>query len=595
MTFVNNSAALGGGLVFKSWSGGYLFDSEFYNNHASYGGGALIEQGTTGLFRNLTVVNNTANSYGGGICLNNAILRMSNIINNSAYIGGGIYASGREIYNDNHFSGNSAEFLDTIALLDDVILRGTFDCDIGYVNVTKGIEALSRDNHKINHLSNGYYAYCNEKYGDRPADSYFYDGLDLIRNRLTGELVGEYLKILIYDNLNSKQDAIKNDLTWEIYEFTDADFRNSKYYPKVKRAMSLYDRGLRIPNNATKILENGTVVTYHFASYINSKVNQNLFCFYINESGSVNKTLIKDTLNKTVFVGENVEFNITLNNQYNFTMCDIVVEDRYSKGLSYVGWSPVRGDWTYNETTKRWHLDSLESADNASFIVKFKTTISGVLNNTVVSWSRNTTEIYANNTTRAYIKNLTIEKIALNPSVFVGNQTTFKIIVKNTGEVSLADVKISEVSYDGLIYDSYTSDELWDYSNNVWVLKRVLEPGEDVSIDVTFNTTRQGNFTNIACVSSNLTENKTTNNNTTVLKPDFEVQKIALTPEVALGELTSFEIYVHNIGDVELSNVCIVEESYLGLIYDSWNNDELWTYSRVNDKHTWTLNRNSIK
>ena len=592
LTFVNNSAALGGGLVFKSWSNGFLVNSEFYNNHAAYGAGAILEQGQTGLFTNLKIINNSANGYGGAICLNHAILRFSDIINNTAYVGGGVYASGGEIYNDTHFSGNAAEFLDSIALLDNVDLHGNFDCDIGYVNVTDDVSPLSRDVYKMVKLSNGYYAYCNEKYGDGPNDAYFYENIDLIKNRLTGEFIGEYLKILIYDNINSKQDALAVDLTWDIYEFTDGDFRNSRYYPKVKRAISLYNRGLRIPNNATKILQNGTVVNYNFASYITSKANQNLFCFYINESGPVNKTLIKDTLNKTVFVGENVEFNVTLNNQYNFTMCGIVVEDHYSNGLSYVGWNPTHGDWTYNETTKQWHLDSLKSGDVASFVVKFKTTISGVLNNTVVSWSRNTTEVYDNNTTRTYLKNLTIEKIALNPTVFVGNQTTFKIVVKNTGEVSLADVKITEVSYGGLIYDSYKSDESWDYSNNVWVLKRILEPGETVSIDVTFNTTRVGNFTNIVCVSSNITENKTTNNTTTVLKADLEVKKIALTPKVKLGDLTSFEIYVHNIGDVELSNVCIVEESYPGLIYDSWNEDKLWTYDVIGGKHTWTLNRN---
>ena len=73
------------------------------------------------------------------------------------------------------------------------------------------------------------------------------------------------------------------------------------------------------------------------------------------------------------------------------------------------------------------------------------------------------------------------------------------------------------------------------YSNNVWILKRVLESGEDVSIDVAFKTTRIGNFTNNVCVSSNITENKTTSNNTTVLKPDLEVKTIALTPIPSLA------------------------------------------------------------
>jgi len=108
LTFINNSVALGEGLVFKSWNGDFLSNSEFYDSHASYGGGALLKQEKTGLFMNLMIINNYYNVY------RDAILRTSDIINNTAYIDVGVYTRGGEIYDDTHFSGNTADFLDSM-------------------------------------------------------------------------------------------------------------------------------------------------------------------------------------------------------------------------------------------------------------------------------------------------------------------------------------------------------------------------------------------------------------------------------------------------------------------------------------------------
>jgi len=73
---------------------------------------------------NLKLINNSTNVNGGVISLNHAILRKSDIINNTAYIGSEVYSRGGEIYDDTHFSGNTADFLDSIALLDNVKLYG---------------------------------------------------------------------------------------------------------------------------------------------------------------------------------------------------------------------------------------------------------------------------------------------------------------------------------------------------------------------------------------------------------------------------------------------------------------------------------------
>jgi hypothetical protein len=71
----------------------------------------------------------------------------------------------------------------------------------------------------------------------------------------------------------------------------------------------------------------------------------------------------------------------------------------------------------------------------------------------------------------------------------------------------------------------------------------------------------------------------------------MNITKITNTPVVYKGEDTSFDIIVSNNGTMTLYNVSIIEDSYDDLTYKSWKAvTGNWTYSFVNNRHTWTLN-----
>ena len=92
----------------------------------------------------------------------------------------------------------------------------------------------------------------------------------------------------------------------------------------------------------------------------------------------------------------------------------------------------------------------------------------------------------------------------------MGEQVSFEIVVRNTGDVALNDVFVRELSYDGLTYTSFDDNGLWTYNGqNVWKLNKVLNLNEVVSLFVTFNTNQRGNFTNVVVAGSDETENKT--------------------------------------------------------------------------------------
>ena len=227
--------------------------------------------------------------------------------------------------------------------------------------------------------------------------------------------------------------------------------------------------------------------------------------------------------------------------------------------------------------------------------VVFNTTDKGNFTNVVVAGSDKTENKTANNTTTVVEGKLDVEKITLTPVVLVGDQVIFEIVVRNVGEAVLTNVFVDESSYDGLVYDSFIDNGLWTHSvvggKHRWTLNSDLAVNEIVEFFVVFNTTGKGNFTNVVVAGSDETENKTTNNTTKVSEPMLDVEKITLTPIVAIGNQTSFEIVVRNTGEVVLHNVVVEETSYEGLTYDSYVENKDWTYSVINGKNVWTLNK----
>ena len=126
-----------------------------------------------------------------------------------------------------------------------------------------------------------------------------------------------------------------------------------------------------------------------------------------------------------------------------------------------------------------------------------------------------------------YIDNVSpdinIEKVALNKTVELNNQSSFNIIIKNNGTIMLDNITVYENNYDGLIYNSWKPvNGIWifngDSNKPTWLLRN-LGINQTASIEVTFNTTKIGNFTNVVFVKSNETNNKTTNSSVEVANP----------------------------------------------------------------------------
>ncbi|OWT33602.1 hypothetical protein BGI41_01580 [Methanobrevibacter sp. 87.7] len=542
----NNSAGYYGGAVRWDGTNGVLNNSVL-NNNSAYNAGAILFDSNNTLVDNCRFINNSATKYTGG-AINDFGMNLNNTIsnsvfkNNSAMISGGAISVCNATIVNSTFEDNSAIFGGAMYVINSTINNSTFknnsakvkgnsvyainkvtlnNCSINPNDVVnnlldKRLETINNYNYTYT-VTGDFYGFCTERYLGGALDGIRDDSLKLLRNSLNGEDISEYLKILIYTFVNKEEDINNTNLTHAVWIFTDYDFRNSND-PIVKKVLELYDSGLRIPNvNASKRLNNGSIIFYNFSSLITPALWQNLVLFKFRYA-DITENLTKETLNKTTKVNNTVEFKISLTNTGNETIHNAFIQDNdYSNGLVYQGWRNVAGNWTYDAAHNKWILNNpLNAGQTVSIIVLFKAIQNGTLTNNVSSGFDNITLFNSTNTTKVVSPNLSVVKITNNKTVFVGQKTSFTIVVRNTGDYRLTNVFVVEKDYDGLIYDSFLGPD-WIKSGNKFIYKKVLGVGESANFTVFFKTTKVGNFTNIIMAGSNETGNTTVNNTTRVV------------------------------------------------------------------------------
>ncbi|MBQ7927557.1 MAG: Cna B-type domain-containing protein, partial [Methanobrevibacter sp.] len=243
--------------------------------------------------------------------------------------------------------------------------------------------------------------------------------------------------------------------------------------------------------------------------------------------GADGKVLIRNgetfILNQTLGIGECKNFTLWFKT---------LVKGNLTEMKPVVTKFNVTGDGSVspNVVVSRAMLETLfplHKCESSTLTVWFKTLTNGTLVNNVTAKAVGVNETPATNNTTVYRPNMTVEKITLNKTVYLGNQTSFTIIVRNTGDCDLGNVTVVEKSYTGLVLDSYVNGTgKWKRVGDKFVLDGVLAKGASASFRVIFNTTVSGNFTNVVVANSNVTKNKTTENKTVVVPVRVNVTKV---------------------------------------------------------------------
>ena len=242
----------------------------------------------------------------------------------------------------------------------------------------------------------------------------------------------------------------------------------------------------------------------------------------------------------------------------------------------------------------KWFYDGvLEVGQSANFTVNFTVIGTGVLVNNVTAGSNESNETNGTNNTTAYAPNMTVQKISVDKVVFVGNNTSFIIVVTNTGDCNLTGVYVVDDDYDhnGLQYVGYenSTDYKWNYTGGKWFYDGVLEPGDSANFTVNFTVIGTGVLVNNVTAGSNESNETNGTNNTTAYAPNMTVQKVTIDQEVYVGNTTRFTIVVENTGDCELDKVYVVDTDYdhTALAYIKYENGSRdWNYD---GNGNWTL------
>ena len=413
--FENNTAKIAGGAIriTNDGSGAYLSidNSSFTNNNGGdYAGGAIIAVNTS--VKNSNFTGNKVYDYAGAI--SSSVLDVDNCIfeNNTAKNSAAIFAINLTV-KDSQFKGNEAETGPVITATAGFPHEGTElpavrEYDPKYVCDFITYELLGYiDDNNIFCIEREFLRYAADP-------SHFISKVDTFNTSDSHYLVNYVNKIEVYEHLkilyylcNVDENFLEypissiyghDELTGLILALTEEDLNNPQD-EAIKKVMELYNSGFRVPDKQY-MLPNGTLVKYSINFFLNAECYQN-YIYYRQTTEDVNETVSKETLNKTVKIGDQVQFRITVTNNGNTGLKEVFVNDSdFDEGLIYQSYINETGKWTYNETTHIWTLiGDLEAGKSASFIIIFKTNKLGELVNNVTAGFGNYTMANATNTT----------------------------------------------------------------------------------------------------------------------------------------------------------------------------------------------------
>ncbi len=116
-----------------------------------------------------------------------------------------------------------------------------------------------------------------------------------------------------------------------------------------------------------------------------------------------------------------------------------------------------------------------------------------------------------------YHPDMSVQKITLDKKVRVGQQVSFRIVVKNTGDCNLTGVYVIDREYsEGLVFDHMLPNDDWTYvGDGKFVYAKTLGIDESASFIVVFNTTSVGFKVNNVIAGNNITNDTVNSTNTT--------------------------------------------------------------------------------
>ena len=288
----------------------------------------------------------------------------------------------------------------------------------------------------------------------------------------------------------------------------------------------------------------------------------------LNSDLRINKT----TADTKVYVGNNVNFTIEINNHGRSNATNIQIVDILDSAFEFVD---ANGNYSRDGQRIVWTIDNL-AKESCTVWVVVKALSNGTFTNIAHANCTEEGTLKNSSATVEVIKpRLSATQTANDDFVYKGNQTSFTIKITNNENIVINGIHVEDTIPNGLIYDSFIGPN-WTYNGTSFLYNGSLGVGESIELTIVVNTTKSGNFTNLATVGSDETDAVDTDASVLVFTPALTVREIANNPTAIVGQAISFDVVVTNIGDCELTGIYTLNNFPDGLIYTGYDGGS-WT------------------
>jgi uncharacterized repeat protein (TIGR01451 family) len=265
-------------------------------------------------------------------------------------------------------------------------------------------------------------------------------------------------------------------------------------------------------------------------------------------------------------VGLNFNYKATINNTGNASSINTVLVDVLPTGVNFTAATSTQGTCTYAAATRTvtCNVGTIAAGSSVNVQITVKPTQEGTLNDTASITASQWDPATGNNSASVNglqaikLVDLSVSKVDSVDPIFVGDNTTYTMTVKNSNTaINATGVALTDNLPSGMTFVSATTSQGGLVTPPVGSTGIVtanigtMAPNATVTVTVTVKGATAGVQTNTAQVSANETDSNTANNTatqTTTVKAVVIVnlQKVLLTKQVMTGgcENTTGNVYL---------------------------------------------------
>jgi LruC domain-containing protein/uncharacterized repeat protein (TIGR01451 family) len=289
----------------------------------------------------------------------------------------------------------------------------------------------------------------------------------------------------------------------------------------------------------------------------------------------------KTVTQATPMYGSLVLFNINVWNQSISNATGVIVTDELPSGYTFVDAQTNYGSWS----GPQWNIGNMPGGSSANMQITAIVNTTGDYTNIATISGNQPDPDPSNNTASASVSPILTSDLSLsispsNPNPTVGEEITYTIVARNFGP-NLATGTLANFNWPLSVFVSAIASN-GTYSNGQWLIGDMFSSNSD-TLTVVLRPQMPGMFAiqgNISCTNG---DHHLLNNNPVVHlivqnAIDLLITKQVSNPTPNVGSNINFQILIGNTGNLEATNVVVVEDIPDGYELVSFNvTDGTWS------------------